>query len=54
MSLDTKHDEIAKLEQRAHQREEALLVGAAAGLGAGQGIWQALAGLEGLHATNLA
>ncbi|PRW59914.1 flagellar associated isoform B [Chlorella sorokiniana] len=25
MSLDTKHSEIAKLEQRAHQREEALL-----------------------------
>lgn len=54
MSLDTKHNEIAKLEQRAHQREEALLVCAASGLGAGQGIWQALAGLEGLHATNLA
>lgn len=32
MSLDTKHNEIAKLEQRAHQREEALLVGAAGGI----------------------
>ena len=35
MSLDTKHGEIAKLEARAHQREEALMVGAAGGQGEG-------------------
>ena len=38
MSLDTKHSEIAKLEQRAAQREEALVVRARAGPGASGGV----------------
>lgn len=54
MSLDTKHSEIAKLEQRAHQREEALLVGADAGLGRLGELAEVLVGLEGLHAASLA
>lgn len=36
MSLDTKHTEIAKLEQRAHQREEALVVRLGGGQASGQ------------------
>lgn len=45
MSLDTKHNEIAKLEQRAHQREEALLVGACCRAGLHERLAWAKAGL---------